>query len=74
MAQLAGMSLSGLRECVTSREIRARIEKDTQSADRLGFDDPPAFVADGVPLSGMQSAELLRDALSGRSDLELLAH
>jgi predicted DsbA family dithiol-disulfide isomerase len=58
---------------MSSREIRARIDQDTQSAHRLGFDDPPAFVAAGVPLSGMQSAELLRDVLTGRSRGELLA-
>jgi len=73
VAHLAGMSLSMLRECVSSREIRASIEQDTHSARRLGFDDPPAFVAAGVPLSGMQSAELLRAVLSGRSHGELLA-
>lgn len=73
VADFAGMSLPTLRECVGSREIRAQIEQDTQSARRLGFEEPPAFVAAGVPLSGMQSAELLRDALSGRSHGELLA-
>jgi protein-disulfide isomerase len=74
VARLAGMSPSALRECASSHEIRARIDQDTQSAHRLGFDDPPAFVAAGVPLSGMQSAELLRDALSEGSDVELSAH
>jgi protein-disulfide isomerase len=74
VARLAGMSPSVLRGCASSHEIRARIEQDTQSAHRLGFDDPPAFIAAGIPLSGMQSAELLRDALSERSDVELSAH
>jgi protein-disulfide isomerase len=73
VARLAGMSPSALRECVSSDEVRRQIEQDTQSAHRLGFDDPPAFVAAGVPLSGMQTAELLRDVLSGRSDSELLS-
>lgn len=71
VAHAAGMTASALRTCSNSSGIRARIEKDTRAAHRLGFDDPPAFVAAGVPLSGMQSAEQLRDALSGHSDSEL---
>jgi protein-disulfide isomerase len=73
IARSAGMSASTLRACAASPEIRARIEQDTQAAHRLGFDDPPAFVAAGVPLSGMQSAEQLSGALSGRSDSALEA-
>jgi len=64
LAPIAGTSPSALRACTKSPEIRAEIEKDTLSAHRLGFDDPPAFIAAGVPLSGMQTAELLRAALS----------
>jgi hypothetical protein len=56
------MTPSTLRACTESPEIRARIEQDTRGAHRLGFDDPPAFIAAGVPLSGMQGAEQLSDA------------
>jgi protein-disulfide isomerase len=73
IARSAGMSASTLRACTAAPEIRARIEQDTQAAHRLGFDDPPAFVAAGIPLSGMQSAEQLGEALSGRSDSALEA-
>jgi protein-disulfide isomerase len=73
MANVAGMTPSALRTCSDSPEIRAAIEHDTQAAHRLGFDDPPAFVAAGVPLSGMQTAQRLRDALNGLVDSELLA-
>ena len=65
-AHSAGMTVPMLQECTRSPSIRAQIEHDTRSAKRLGFDDPPAFVVAGMPLSGMQSAELLRDALAGR--------
>jgi len=58
------MSPSALRACTSSPEVRAEIERDTLSAQRLGFDDAPAFIAAGVPLSGMQTAELLRTALN----------
>jgi protein-disulfide isomerase len=71
VAHLAGMTPSALRTCSDLPEIRARIEQDTQTAHRLGFDDPPAFVAAGVPLSGMQTAQRLRDALNGSADSEL---
>jgi protein-disulfide isomerase len=74
VAQLARMTPSSLRACTESSDIRARIEQDTQAAHRIGFDDPPGFVADGVPLSGMQTAERLEDALSGRADPELAAY
>lgn len=67
-AQVAGMKPKALRTCTESREVRQSIERDTRSAIRLGFDDPPAFIAEGVPLSGMQSAGALRDALMGRGD------
>jgi protein-disulfide isomerase len=71
VAKLAGMTPSALRTCSDSPEILAGIEHDTQAAHRLGFDDPPAFVAAGVPLSGMQTAQRLRDALKGLPDPEL---
>lgn len=64
-ARIAGMTTEALRTCIESREIRREIEKDTSSARRLGFDDPPAFIAEGIALSGMQSSEELREALSG---------
>jgi hypothetical protein len=73
VARSAGMTPAALRACTESPEIRARIEEDTRAAHRLGFDDPPAFIAAGVPLSGMQSAGQLSDALSGRSEAELSA-
>lgn len=66
VANMARMTPSALRKCSDSPEIRAGIEHDTQAARRLGFDDPPAFVAAGVPLSGMQTAQRLRDALTQR--------
>ena len=68
IARIAGMKPSVLRACIDAPEIRGQIEQDTETALRLGFDKPPAFVAAGVPLSGMQSAEQLAEALSGKSD------
>jgi hypothetical protein len=70
-AHSTGMTVKSLRGCTRSPEIRGQIDQDTRAAQRLGFDDPPAFVAAGIPLSGMQSADLLRDALEGRPRSEL---
>jgi protein-disulfide isomerase len=74
VAQLARMTPSSLRACTGSSEIRVRIEQDTQAAHRIGFDDPPGFVAAGAPLSGMQTAARFENALSGRGDPELAAY
>jgi len=62
VARIAGTTPATLRACIEAREIREQIERDSAAAVRLGFDKPPAFVANGVPLSGMQSAERLDPA------------
>jgi len=49
-------------ECLGTDVYKA-IERDTASARELGFDDPPAFVAEGIPLAGVQSAENFTHAL-----------
>lgn len=64
VAKAAGISPSTLRACARSAEVRGQIERDTRAALRLGFDEPPAFVAGGLPLSGMQTAEQLHEALA----------
>jgi len=71
IASIVGMKPSELRVCIDAPEIRGQIAQDTESALRLGFDSAPAFVAAGVPLSGMQSAEQLAAALSGKVDPQL---
>ena len=67
IAQVAGMDPSVLRGCLDAPEIRRQIEQDTSTALRLGFEEPPGFVAAGVPLSGMQSAQDLSNVLSGKA-------
>lgn len=49
--------------CAMDRTVLTQIESDTAYAGALGFDEAPAFVAEGIPLSGMQSAEGLAQAL-----------
>ncbi len=52
------------RTCVASPEIRQSIRKDTEHAISLGFSQEPAYIAEGVPLSGMQDAQSLQRALA----------
>jgi protein-disulfide isomerase len=50
-------------KCLSSTEVREAIERDTAQAREFGFEAAPAFVAEGIPLSGMQSANGLAHAL-----------
>jgi hypothetical protein len=49
-------------ECLGTDVYKA-IERDTVSARELGFEYPPAFIAEGVPLVGTPSSESLTQAL-----------
>ncbi len=66
LAQQIGISAKDLRACANSAFVRNQIRSDTELAERLGFDQAPSFLAEGLPLSGMQTAEALRRALNGR--------
>jgi protein-disulfide isomerase len=63
LAERVGLDATALRACIDSTETRHAIERDTEAARNLGFDEAPAFVAAGYPLSGMQSARSLEEAL-----------
>lgn len=58
-----GTDPAAFTQCLFSPEIRGAIERDTAHARELGFEEAPAFVAEGIPLSGMQSANSLARAL-----------
>jgi hypothetical protein len=63
LSRTAGIEPADLDRCLVAAETGAAIARDSEEARRLGFDEPPAFVADGIPLSGMQSADGLARAL-----------
>jgi hypothetical protein len=63
LARAAGIDPAGLEHCLVAAETGAAIARDSEEARRLGFEEPPAFIAGGVPLSGMQSADGLARAL-----------
>lgn len=46
-------------QCLASADVGRAIEHDTARARQLGFDETPAFLVEGMPLSGMQSASRL---------------
>ncbi len=63
LASRLGLDAGSFLECLGRAEISAAIERDTAHARSLGFSQAPAFVAEGVPLSGVQSAEGFERAL-----------
>ena len=65
LARVTDLDPLALSACLSvAADTQAAIERDTDEALRLGFDDAPAYVVDGVPLSGMQSDEGLSRALN----------
>ena len=46
-------------ECVRTRRHQAAVEADVQEAKKLGITGTPAFVVNGIVLSGLQSADEL---------------
>jgi protein-disulfide isomerase len=52
-----------LATCLARPEWSERIDRDTRFARSLGFETPPALVAEGTALSGIQSAAAIAQAL-----------
>jgi protein-disulfide isomerase len=63
LARKLGMDATAFTECLASADVARAIEHDTARASQLGFDEAPAFVVEGMPLSGMQSAARLARTL-----------
>lgn len=63
VAREAQLGVEALEGCMAADETRAAIERDTADALDLGFTRPPAMLVDGLPLTGVQSAETIRSAL-----------
>jgi protein-disulfide isomerase len=63
LARAVGIDPARFTACTVDPTVRAQIESDSAHARALGFDEAPAFVAEGVPLSGMQDAEGLARAI-----------
>lgn len=57
-------------ECLGTDVYKA-IERGTANAREIGFEDPPAFVAEGVPMAGIPSSERLLQALEQGLKLQL---
>jgi hypothetical protein len=63
LAHRIGVDPQRFASCAGDATVSAQIDRDTAHARSLGFDEAPDFIAEGVPLSGMQSAEGLARAL-----------
>jgi len=57
-----GLDTAAFDECVRTRRHQAAVEADVQEAKKLGITGTPAFVVNGIVLSGLKSADEL-DAL-----------
>jgi protein-disulfide isomerase len=52
-----GLDAKSFDECVKSRRHQAKVEADVQEAKRLGITGTPAFVVNGIMLSGLKTAD-----------------
>ncbi|HYE37281.1 DsbA family protein [Methylocaldum sp.] len=66
LAGRLGIDPAALIQCLSSTEIGEAIARDTAQARDFGFEEAPSYVAQGIPLSGMQSAESLTRILHQR--------
>jgi protein-disulfide isomerase len=66
LARGLGIDPAALVQCLSSEEIGEAIATDTAEALEFGFEEAPSFIVQGIPLSGMQSAESLAEVLHRR--------
>ncbi len=52
-----GLDTAAFDECVRTRRHQAKVEADVQEAKRLGITGTPAFVVNGIMMSGLKSAD-----------------
>ena len=58
-AKQVGLDAKTFDECVKSRRQKDVVEADVQEAKRLGITGTPAFVVNGIIMSGLQTADSL---------------
>jgi predicted DsbA family dithiol-disulfide isomerase len=56
-AEAEGLDAAAFDECVRTRKHQASVEADVQEAKRLGITGTPAFVVNGIILSGYKSPD-----------------
>ena len=62
-AKEVGLDAAAFDECVKSRRHKDRVEADVQEAKRLGITGTPAFVVNGILMSGLQTADSFDDVI-----------
>jgi protein-disulfide isomerase len=63
LARSIRVDATAFAACLAAPETAATIARDSAAARALGFTEAPGLLANGVPLSGMQSAATLARAL-----------
>jgi len=54
-----GLDAAAFDECVKSRKHASAVEADVQEAKKIGISGTPAFVVNGILLTGLQTADAL---------------
>lgn len=74
VAKLLGADLKKLEKDIMSKWVQERIDSDMKEAQKFGFQGTPAFVVNGVPLTGAQPLERfdeLIQLLKEKKDLKI---
>jgi len=69
LGESLGLDLESFQECLASEKYRQAVEGDSEEAARLGITGTPAFLVNGILISGARPL----DAFSGIIDRELQA-
>ena len=63
MAETVGLNSTTFRACLTSGRYTSQINRETLSVQSLGVRGTPAFLVDGVFISGAQPFEVFQQAI-----------
>jgi protein-disulfide isomerase len=68
IAAAVGLSAPAFAACTAAPATVAAVAAESAEAERLGLDEPPALLIDGVVFGGVQDADQLRDAVRRARD------
>ena len=63
IAAAVGLSAPAFAACTSAPATLAAVAAESAEAERLGLDEPPALLIDGVVFGGVQDTEQVRDAV-----------
>jgi predicted DsbA family dithiol-disulfide isomerase len=62
-AEEVGLDKAAFEECVTSRKHASAVEADVEEAKKIGITGTPAFVVNGILMTGLQTADALDELI-----------